>query len=150
MIVSPSQIAAAGGVLDAAGPAGPMEKPIDHFVKLALLNMIPDRVGGERRRTTRHPFPYPVYLTPFAANEIPVVEDTVAVIGRYLSFLGLDFYHRDPIPYRRAILSLPCGADGWVGLVMDLTWCRFNKHGWYDGGGHFLRAVASPLQRKRY
>ena len=27
---------------------------------------------------------------------------------------------------------------------MDLTWCRFNGHGWYENGGRFLAAVNLP------
>ena len=147
MIVSPIQVAPVG---KSYGAAAPVAATVHDFVKLALLNGLPDRMGSERRRTKRHPFPNPVYLTPLTADEKPILDDTVAVIGRHLSLLGLDFFHRDPIPYRRAICSLPYGPESWVGLVMNLTWCRFNGSGWYDGGGHFVRTAESPLRRTRY
>jgi len=28
---------------------------------------------------------------------------------------------------------------------VDLAWCRFNRHGWYDNGGRFTAVVPSPL-----
>jgi hypothetical protein len=25
--------------------------------------------------------------------------------------------------------------------MMDLTWCRFGRHGWYENGGRFLQIL---------
>ena len=35
---------------------------------------------------------------------------------------------------------------GWIGLLLELTWCRFTRHGRYDNGGRFLAVVPSPLE----
>jgi hypothetical protein len=123
------------------------EDAIGFAVELALRCPRPLRPGKERRREERYPYPYPLYLTPLDA---PRGRDaTIAVIGRQLSLHGVDFYHREPIPHRRVIASLDAHEQGWVGLLLELTWCRFNRHGWYDNGGRFLAVVDSPLEIER-
>jgi len=101
--------------------------------------------GAERRREPRLPYPYPIYLTPLAPSGLPLVDNTLIVIGKHLSEHGVDFYHREAIPHRRVIASLDAGELGWVGLLLELTWCRFTRHRWYDNGGRFLAVVDSPL-----
>lgn len=119
---------------------------VSNHVKLVLCNPHPERRLPERRREKRHPYPYPVYLTPAGDDGRTPQGATFAVLGKHLSEHGLDFYHREPLPYRRVIASLDSGSGGWVGLLMDLSWCRFCKHGWYENGGRFLQAVTSPLE----
>jgi hypothetical protein len=99
----------------------------------------------DTRRDRREPFPYPVHITPVRADGSPEIEETFVVLGKHLSERGLDFYYQAPVPYRRVIASWE-GVDGqWLGLLLDLRWCRSNKHGWYENGGRFLQAVPSPL-----
>jgi hypothetical protein len=99
----------------------------------------------ERRREARYPYPYPVPLTPLTAEGEPDVERTFVVIGKHLAAHGIDFYCKRPLADRRVIASLDCGAAGWIGLVVELAWCRFNRHGWYDNGGRFVAVVTSPM-----
>ena len=101
--------------------------------------------GAERRREARLPYPYPIYLTPFSRTGQPLPDDTLIVIGKHLSEHGVDFYLREAIPHGRVIASLDAGDLGWVGLLLELTWCRFTRHGLYDNGGRFLSVVDSPL-----
>ncbi len=115
-------------------------------VRQVLSNPFPERALSNRRREKRHPYPYPIYLTPVARDGKTPEGKTLVVVGKHLSEHGLDFYHREPLPYRRVIASLACGSGAWVGLLMDLSWCRFCRHGWYDNGGRFLQAVTSPLE----
>lgn len=115
-------------------------------VQLVLSNPFPERELPNRRREKRHPYPYPIYLTPVSRDGKTPEGKTIVVVGKHLSDHGLDFYHREPLPYRRVIASLVCGSGGWIGLLMDLSWCRFCRHGWYDNGGRFLQAVTSPLE----
>jgi hypothetical protein len=123
-----------------------VDKLIHERVQLALVSAQPHRLQNERRRETRYPYPYPIYLTPVDRDGKPTVGPAIGVVGKHLSEHGLDFYHREPLPYRRVIASLACGSGQWVGLLMDLSWCRFCRHGWYDSGGRFLQAVASPVE----
>ena len=46
---------------------------------------------------------------------------------------------------RFVIASLEWGDEQWVGLLMELTWSRFNRYGWYQSGGGFLRPATSPV-----
>jgi hypothetical protein len=124
-----------------------VSRPLDiaSSVSSALCAVEPGRKVIERRRESRHPYPYPVHLTPLATTGEPELLRTFVVIGKHLSPHGLDFYFRLPLPERRVIASLDCGRDGWIGLLLELAWCRFSRHGWYDNGGRFLAVVPSPL-----
>jgi hypothetical protein len=114
-------------------------------VHSALYAVDPSRKGIERRRDSRYPYPYPIHLTPIGADGQPEALRTFVVIGKHLSSRGVDFYFRLPLPERRVIASLDCGREGWIGLLLELAWCRFSRHGWYDNGGRFLAVVTSPL-----
>jgi hypothetical protein len=105
----------------------------------------PSYTGVERRREKREAFPYPIYLTPVEKDGTILSEKTIVVIGKQLNELGFDFYHRDPLPYRRVIASFEVSPNQYLGFMADLTWCRFGRHGWYDNGGRFLSPVRSPI-----
>lgn len=100
--------------------------------------------GLERRRNPRLPFPYPIYLTPLDVNGDVDHEKSFAVVGRHLSECGLDFYHTEPVTSRTLIASLDGLEDTAVSFVMELTWCRFGRHGWYENGGRFVSIVDTP------
>jgi hypothetical protein len=121
------------------------EQRLREGVRKILAGVNPVILGSERRREKRYPFPYPAYLTPVGKDGVTSAGDTIVVLGKHLSDLGFDFYHRDPLPYRRAIVSFESARNHWVGVLLDLTWCRFGRHGWYDNGGRFISMVASPL-----
>jgi hypothetical protein len=97
----------------------------------------------ERRREMRYPFPNLVHLTPVGEDGITPCGESLVVVGKHISERGLGFYHPKPLPYRRMIASLECDG-GWFGFLIDLGWCRFTRQGWYESGGRFLQAVASP------
>ena len=124
--------------------AGQNQTVRDH-VHLALAHEQNTAVVRERRKKTRYPYPSPIYLTP-VEDGVTKIDKTFVVFGRHLSECGLDFYHNEPIPNRQVIVSLPNGDDGWLGLVLELTWCQFNRHGWYNNGGRFLGVATSPLE----
>ena len=126
--------------------AGIEDERVKNLVRLAVANPLPERQFAERRRETRHPYPYPIYLTPVGRDGTTPQGKTIVVVGKHISDHGLDFYHREPLPYRRVIASLACGSGQWVGLLVDLSWCRFCRHGWYDNGGRFLSTASSPLE----
>ena len=85
-----------------------------------------------------------MWLTTVRADGTPDVERTFVVIGKHLAPHGIDFYCRQPLAERRVIVSLD-GPHGWIGLMVELVWCRFNRHGCYDNGGRFIAVVRSPL-----
>lgn len=113
-----------------------------------LTTLYPKSHWVERRREQRYPFPYLVHLTPVAADGITPEGESIVVVGKHLSERGLGFYHPRPLPHRRMIVSLEAGNGQWLGFLIDLTWCRFNRQHWYESGGRFLQAVNSPIQER--
>ena len=102
---------------------------------------------SERRSRKRVPYPQPFFITPLNRHGESLVPETISVIGHRLSPAGIDFYHREAIPYRHVIASFPVQDEHWVAFVLHLNWCRFNRFGWYDNGGRFLRMVPSPMEQ---
>jgi len=125
--------------------AGRGQDRIAELVESAVIAIEPMRRPMERRREARYPYPYALHVTPLTADGCAADNETFVVIGKHLAPHGVDFYSRQPLAYRRVIVSLDCGVEGWVGLLVELTWCRFGRHGWYDNGGRFLSVVPSPL-----
>jgi hypothetical protein len=121
------------------------EQIIRNSVHLVLAGMHPTLQQLERRHDKRHAYPYPVYLTPVVRESVSPAGQTIVVLGKHLSERGFDFYHREPLPHRRAIVSFEAARGAWIGVLLDLSWCRFGRHGWYDNGGRFLAIVPSPL-----
>lgn len=68
------------------------------------------------------------------------------VVGKHLAGLGLDFFHRDPIPHRYVVASLENGANDWIHFQLKITWCRFLRSNWYDSGGRFTKVLDWPPQ----
>ena len=112
-----------------------------------LTAVYPRRNSVERRAAQRFPYPHLIYLTPLAGDGVTPDVGSVVVVGKHLSERGLGFYYQHkPLPYRRVIASLEVPGGQWVGFLLDITWCRFTQHGWYDSGGRFLQTMASPVQ----
>ena len=129
----------------ASTPGDFVRRTFSASVEAALVAIDPTRRTAERRRDARHAYPYPIHLTPYGDDGRPDARRTFVVIGKHLSPHGLDFYCRQPLAERRVVASLECGREGWIGLVVELAWCRFGRHGWYDNGGRFIARVNSPL-----
>lgn len=120
-----------------------VEEQIARCVQFALRGASPARKHDERRREKRHPFPYPVQLTP--VNAIGEAAGApIVVIGKHLTTHGFDFYFQHPITQRRVIARFECEPPERVEILMDLTWCRFSGQGWYENGGRFLSAINLP------
>ncbi|MEN6407758.1 MAG: hypothetical protein ABFC77_14980 [Thermoguttaceae bacterium] len=112
-----------------------------------LTTMYPRNDLVERRRDSRYPFPCLIHLTPVGDDGVTPEGETVVVVGKHLSEHGFGFYHQAPLPHRRMIASLECGRGRWVAFLIDLSWCRFTKGGWYESGGRFLQSVLSPMEK---
>lgn len=120
------------------------EFEVRDYVRQALAVPLAPRRLPERRRDLRHPYPYPIFLTPLEDDGETPASTSLVVVGKHLSERGVDFYCHEPLPYRRVIASLEWSKDAWIGLLLELTWCRFTRFGWYDNGGRFLRVA--PVQ----
>jgi len=120
-------------------------KSVSQRVNSLLATLYPQGAIVERRTEQRYPYPHLVYLTPLAEDGVTPCGSNIVVSGKQLSENGLGFFHQQPLPYRRMIASLDQGRGQWLGLIIDLSWCRFTKFGWYESGGRLLQIVPSPL-----
>ena len=122
-------------------PAPASETPLRDQVRRFLGQLLNRAVPQERRKYGRMPFPMLVRLTPVNPHSLEPLCDPIVVVGKNLSEEGLGFYHQQPLPYRRAVVTLEDNAGRSVSLLIDLSWCRFTHQGWYDSGGRFLEIV---------
>ena len=112
-----------------------------------LTTLYPRNDMVERRSSSRYPFPCLVHLVPIGPDGVTPEGETVVVVGKHLSEQGFSFYHQTPLPHRRMIASLECRKGHWLAFLMDLSWCRFTKDGWYESGGRFLQTTLSPEEK---
>jgi hypothetical protein len=112
-----------------------------------LAAMYPHGITLEKRKDARYPYPHLVYLTPVAGDGVTPAGASIVVAGKHLAEQGLSFFHPEPIPHRRMIASLEAGQGRWLGVLIDLSWCRFTSLGWYESGGRFLGVVQSPAKQ---
>ena len=116
------------------------EKGVGDLVQSILRASAPPVHHPERRRHKRHALPRLVTLTPIDDQEMKQVDEPVVVVGKSLALRGFDFYHNEPLPYRRAVISFDEMPEA-VHLVLLISWCRFLRPGWYDSGGRFTHIV---------
>ncbi len=126
-------------------PQGAADEEVRGQVWALLSTLYPKVTVVERRRETRYPFPFLIYLTPVGDEGTTPTGESIVVVGKHVSERGLGFYHAKPLPQRRVVASLERPHDGWYAFLLDLRWCRFTRQGWYESGGRFLEAVTSPL-----
>lgn len=96
--------------------------------------------GAERRESRRFSYPFLLQITPVDENETPL-DEPITVVGKDLSDRGLGFFHQQPLPYRRVMAVLEDMRGQRIEVLMDITWCRFTRHGWYDSGARFLNVA---------
>jgi len=142
-------------LLDATVPNGNLpsggasaEEDVRTRIRTILGGSINNWQLQERRRDQRYPFPHLIYLTPVADDGQVLTGENLVAVGKHLSERGLDFYYQEPLPYRRMVVSLERPDGRFTAFLIDLTWCRFTRHGWYDNGGRFIRVVDSPFLRE--
>ena len=128
--------------------SGAVASSVDPEVRDRVWDLVgklyPSGNVSERRGERRYPFPQLVHLSPIAGERLDPSGESVVVVGKHISERGIGFFHREPLAYRRVIASVPYG-DHWLGLLTDLTWCRFTRHGWYESGGRFLKIAPSQV-----
>ncbi|HEX4130638.1 MAG TPA: hypothetical protein VHZ24_11400 [Pirellulales bacterium] len=128
------------GGLDFAPPAN---EEVRGQVWALLAGMYPQIASVERRRDQRFPFPRLLLLTPVELETFNPIGPTVTAAGKHISESGIGFFHNEPLPYRWVIASIETGERLSLGFLVDVSWCRFTRQGWYESGGRFQRAVAA-------
>ncbi len=127
--------------------AWPSDPQIRTQVAHLLDGLVSQEHWPERRQEQRYPFPYLVQLTRLAADGLSPTDQSIVVVGKHISAVGFGFYHFHPLADRRMIASFETASGQWIAFLLDIRWCRFTEHGWYESGGRFLRAVPCPLHR---
>jgi len=97
--------------------------------------------GRERRRERRTPFPQLFKIAPTDPQCGTLQGEPIVVVGKHLSPGGIDFYHCEPLPFRWVTAWLEGDGGQRHAVLVELLWCRFNKHGWYENGGRFVRLL---------
>ena len=106
-----------------------------------LAGGFPEGLSVSRRRDRRFPFPRLARLIPLASADATPVAEPMVVVGKQISTGGFGFFHQQPIAERHALLVFETPVGGRFAVTIELRWCRFTRHGWYESGGRFLRAV---------
>jgi hypothetical protein len=109
-----------------------------------LSTLYPKPSIVERRRETRYPFPFLIHLTPVGEDGETPCGEAVVVVGKHVSERGLGFFHPQPLPYRRMIASLEGPRGDPFAFLIDVSWCRFTRKGWYESGGRILECANPP------
>jgi hypothetical protein len=126
-------------------PRQPAETELGARVRRELAALYRQGNGIERRRRGRSPYPYLVQLTPVGDDGITPEGPCLVVVGKDLSERGLAFYHPAPLPYRRMVALLETAGGTRLAFLIDVTWCRFKRQGWYESGGRFVQATPVDL-----
>lgn len=111
-----------------------------------LLTRLQTAVAPERRHVDRAAIPYLFRITPLDDEHQPDHDDATIVVGKNLSRRGISFYHERPIPHRRAWIELVQPGLGTFVAEVDISWCRFNKPGWYESGGRLVRSIQTDFE----
>ena len=122
-----------------------LDENIRRQVWSLLAGLYPHGSSTERRAVQRFAYPQLLYLTTTLADGHSPSDTTLVVVGKTLSEGGLGFFHREPLPERHVIASLPNHEREFVAFLLDITWCRFTTMGWYESGGRFLEVASSPV-----
>jgi hypothetical protein len=103
-----------------------------------------------RRQKDRTALPYLLQLTPLDDQGHPMTEEESVVVGRDFSTCGLSFFHSQPIPNRRAQISLNHPQSGRFTVEIQIRRCRFHRLGWYESNARLVRAVEFMLPTNSY
>jgi hypothetical protein len=116
-------------------------------VQQLLERMYPrGRIADERRAEARYPFPYLIELFPVESDGVTPAGESFTVVGKHISESGIGFYHSEPMPFRYVVAALDIEDEPEpIFLLLDLTWCRFARKGWYENGGALLGETDVPV-----
>lgn len=121
----------------------PIVTPTDTLVRervwRLLSNLYPVAPLLNRRTEQRYPFACLAHVTP--VDEDGAAATPMVVSTKNISENGVSFFHPATLPYRRVLLSFERDDESSVTFLVDLSWCRFTRQGWYESGGRLLQVV---------
>ena len=111
------------------------------LVRRVLSGMVSYPVPVQRRQSQRTPYPQLVRAQAVDPYTLAPQDEPLVVVGKYLSEHGFGFFHNVPLAHRFVAITLEAPDAPPVRLLLDVSWCRFTRLGWYESGGRFLRVV---------
>jgi hypothetical protein len=122
-------------------PNGP--KSVREQIWGLLANLYPVAPLMNRRTEQRYPFACLAHVAPVGDDGKPVGKPIVAAT-KNISEGGISFFHPANLPYRRVVLTFERDDVAPVSFLVDVNWCRFTRHGWYESGGRLMQVVEAP------
>lgn len=120
-------------------------EPIDDVFRtqvMRVLGRLYPEGHAEQRRSQRFAYPRLITLLPVSVEGSFPCGEPIVVAGKSISAGGLSFFHPQPLPFRKVAAVLDDADPEQQGFLIDLDWCRFTRHGWYESGGRFLGLAA--------
>jgi len=111
---------------------------VEAHVRRLLSATYPPVGNADRRADQRFPFAQLSRLRPVASDGAILGEPASVAVAKHISERGIGFFHPEPMPHRRVAVEIEIPERGEQTFVVELTWCRFTQHGWYESGGRFL------------
>lgn len=125
--------------------AGPSEPEVRERVWRLLSNLYPVTPLVHRRTEQRYPFACLALVTPLEDDSVTPAGSPIVVATKNISESGVSFYHPSTLPYRRVVLKFDRNDQSSISFLVDLSWCRFTRQGWYESGGRLLQ-VFEPVR----
>jgi hypothetical protein len=120
-----------------SGPSGGVGSQVRRILSLVASPPIAE----QRRQAQRMPFPHLVCVQAVDLHTLVPQDEPLVVVGKYLSEQGLGFFHQVPLPHRFVVATLEVHGGPPARMLLDVSWCRFTRLGWYESGGRFLGVV---------
>lgn len=106
-----------------------------------FVGRLPASVATDRRRDVRVAIPWLLSVAPLNAEPSGEV---LTAVGKDLSRHGIGFFHSQPLPHRRVVLTFEDARLERLSVEVELNRCRFSNLGWYESGGRLLRLAEPP------
>lgn len=119
------------------------QREIRQCVRNLIGGLARPRRQADRRQELRYPYPRLVRLIPLDDATLALAEPRLlVVVGKQLSEQGFSFFHPGPLPHRKVRVEFERGDGSLLALALDIHWCRFTRHGWYESGGTFIGVLS--------
>lgn len=106
-----------------------------------LSNLYPVAPLMNRRSEQRYPFACLAHVTPVGDDGVTPAGPTIIAATKNISEGGISFFHPANLPHRRVLVTFERDDITPVSFLVDVSWCRFTRHGWYESGGRLLQVV---------
>lgn len=118
-----------------------MQEEVRQGVWRLLSNLYPVASPMNRRGQQRYPFACLTNIQPVAEDSLTPTGEPIVAATKNISEAGISFFHAANLPYRRVVLTFEYDDLATISFLVDVSWCRFTRHGWYESGGRLLQIL---------